>query len=117
MEETAAVKPAKKQPNPDAGECRCPFCGTDQPVRKNVNGKLYLNCSNCGVIQPSLPHFQEWVLENAKLYGADKPDRPAPRPAPVKTPEPDTREAPRAAPVAAAPEKPAPKTAGLRIFK
>lgn len=122
MEEKAAAKPLKKQPNPDAGECRCPFCSTDQPVRKNVKGKLYLNCSNCGVIQPSLPFFQNWVLENASLYGADKPDRPTPRPAPVKQPEPDRADAPRvesAAPVAdlSVKEKPQPASAGFRIFK
>lgn len=89
-------------------------------MRKNVKGKLYLNCSNCGVIQPSLPHFQEWVLENAKLYGADKPDRPAPRPAPVKQPEPDRADAPRVEPAAAAAparEKQQPAPTGFSIFK
>lgn len=122
MEETTVAKPAKKPPNPDAGEVLCPFCKTDQPVRKNIKGKLYINCSNDGVVQPSLPHFQEWILENAKLYGAEKPDRPAPRPTPVKTPEPDLKDAPRAEPVAAvAPAKPASPppqpSSAFRLFK
>ncbi len=127
-------KPTK---NPDAGEVACPFCRHPAPVRKNANQKLYFNCARCGIVQPALPAFQEWLLEHATLYGPEGKPEPV---TPVKQPEPDTRDdpkmkiekkpgaevagrveivAPAASPAAVAPAKPAEtaKPRKLSIFK
>lgn len=127
--EAQVVIVKKKPPNDDVGEVKCTYCRTMQPVRRNIKGKYYINCTNDGVIQPALPHFQEWILENATIYGAEKPERTAPRPVPVKSPEPDTSDAPAPAPAVDPPSpnvtvletkpEPAPvkKSRGFRILK
>ncbi len=111
----------KKGPNEDIGAVVCAFCGTEQPVRVNAKNKKYYNCSNCGVVQPALPFFQEWLLSNAKIYGPDRPDpsERRPSPPPAKGPGPDRRDkatAPAAPPPAAsdAPEK---QRAGFGMFR
>lgn len=91
------VKKPKKPPRETCGTCECPFCRTEQPVRKNINDKFYINCTTCGVVQPALPYFQEWILEHARLYGADGPGKRPPA-VPAKSPEPDTRDEPRIEP-------------------
>lgn len=100
--ETPGQQPSKmkfkKPPNETIGEVICSYCCTKQPVRRNAKGKLYINCSICGVIQPALRFFQEWILEHGKIYGAEKPD-PAPAAPPAKSPEPDTHDAPHAEPL------------------
>ncbi len=111
MEVETTPAPVKKGPNEDVGAVVCAFCGTEQPVRVNAKGKRYYNCANCGVVQPALPFFQEWVLEHAKLYGADRPD-PAERraaPPPARGPGPDRSDDPITKPVATHQAEPAPK--------
>lgn len=98
----------KKPPNETIGEVTCAYCCTKQPVRRNAKRKLYVNCSNCGVIQPALRFFQEWILEHCTIYGAEKPD-PAPAAPPAKSPEPDTHDAPLAEPLPLAAEATPPK--------
>ena len=65
---------ARNPINPDIGEIKCPFCGLVAPVRKDRNGKLYY-VSKAGMIKPNLPEGQEWMLEHATIWGANKPQQ------------------------------------------
>ena len=56
--------------NPDIGEITCPFSGEVAPVRRDKNGKLYF-VSAAGMIKPNNPAGQDWMLENAKIWGAN----------------------------------------------
>lgn len=79
------------------GEVQCRYCDEGQlaEVRRNEKGKLYLFCRECGIHHLNSAKGQEWILENAKLYGADgKPAKAAQPPAP--------KPQPKAAPAAAA---------------
>lgn len=129
METAVQQMKLKKPPNKNIGEVLCTYCCTKQPVRRNAKGKLYINCSNCGVIQPALRFFQEWIFERCNIYGAEKPD-PAPAAPPAKSPEPDTHDTPHADPLplaaqaapakteASAAAKPAKKNAsGFGMFR
>lgn len=76
------------------GTINCPFCARVADARKNKHGKLYYSCMTCGLVQPHLPAFQEWMLQNIKIEapntGAPKPeatDPPAPEPAPAQKPK------------------------------
>lgn len=61
-------------PNETIGSVQCPFCaGDNRPVRKNANKKLYFVCPSCGIVQPNMPGFQEWILAHAKINGAEQP--------------------------------------------
>lgn len=83
-EEVKRTRKPKPTRNPDAGEVVCPFDGRTAPVRKNANGKLYYNCPGCGIVQPALAPFQDWVLDHATLYGPEgKPQREAEPAAPA----------------------------------
>ncbi|WP_432459411.1 hypothetical protein [Agarivorans sp. QJM3NY_25] len=68
--------------NPTLGEVDCAWCGSESPVRKNKNGKLYVICPNCGQQPLNLPGGQEQILTRARMYGA------ANDPAPQETPLP-----------------------------
>ena len=70
--------------NEDKGKVICPFCNGSAPVRRNSRGKLYFNCPIDGLIQPALPHFQSWMMDNATIYGPEgAPEVEAPIPAVV----------------------------------
>lgn len=122
-----AATVTKKAPNEDIGHVTCTYCKTQQPVRRNAKKKLYINCSNDGVIQPALPHFQSWMMDNATLYGpGGKPDVAPREVPPPKTPEPDRRDTPTLAVVptptptqtATPPKVSATKRPiGMRLFK
>lgn len=43
-------------------------CGTDADVRKDRNGKLYLQCSNCGQLKYNLPGGQDYILSGAVMF-------------------------------------------------
>lgn len=53
----------------DIGSVCCAFCQGTAPVRKNAKSKLYYVCSGCGIVQPNMPGFQEWILSNARITG------------------------------------------------
>ncbi len=59
--------------NDTIGKVPCAFCAQPAPVRKNSKGKLYYVCSGCGIVQPNMPGFQEWILEKATITGAAAP--------------------------------------------
>lgn len=91
--------------NEDKGRVTCPFCSGTAPVRRNAKGKLYFNCSNCGLVQPALGRFQSWMMDNAAIYGPEgAPDDSAPPPVEVKKETPPVAPPPAPAP---APAKPA----------
>lgn len=48
------------------GTIRCAFCARDADARKNKNGKLYYACESCGLVQPHLPAFQDWMRARVK---------------------------------------------------
>ena len=43
-------------------------CGTQADVRKDRNGKLYLQCSNCGQLKYNLPGGQDYILSGAVMF-------------------------------------------------
>jgi len=43
-------------------------CETDADVRKDRNGKLYLQCSNCGQLKYNLSGGQDYILDNAVMF-------------------------------------------------
>lgn len=67
----------------DIGEVTCPFCGSTAKVRKSSpkkgegQGKLYYSCPVDGLVMPLMPHFQNWMLEHATMWGADRAERQA----------------------------------------
>jgi hypothetical protein len=75
--------------NPTIGTCPCSQKGCEQvaDVRRMKGGKLYLVCAHDGVIRPGGANFQDYILENASLYGAEGA---SPKPEPGPSPEPDT---------------------------
>ena len=46
-------------------------CGEDADVRKDKNGRLYLNCPCCGQLKYNLQGGQNYILENVKMFDAD----------------------------------------------
>ena len=60
---------ARKPKNEDIGEIRCPFTGDLSPVRRDCNGKLYY-VGKAGMIKPNMPTGQNYMLENATIWGA-----------------------------------------------
>lgn len=67
----------------DIGAVACPFCGSTAKVRKSSpkkgegQGKLYYSCPQDGLVMPLMPHFQNWMLEHATMWGADRAERQA----------------------------------------
>lgn len=49
------------------GKIECPFCSSSADARKNKKGKLYFSCARCGLVQPALPAFQDWMLEHVQI--------------------------------------------------
>ncbi len=45
-------------------------CGESAHVRKDKNGRLYLACPACGQLKYNLPAGQDYILNNAVMYGA-----------------------------------------------
>jgi len=43
-------------------------CGHDADVRKDRNGKLYLQCPNCGQLKYNLSGGQDYILDNAVMF-------------------------------------------------
>ncbi len=39
-------------------------CGQSADVRKDKNGRLYLNCPHCGQLKYNLPGGQDYILNN-----------------------------------------------------
>ena len=64
--------------NTTVGHCDCPLCGVGSDVRRNVKGKLYSYCDNCGMIQPNLQGGQEYYLANTRFD--QKPVEPITKP-------------------------------------
>ena len=95
--------------NDTIGRVICPFCKSRCDVRKNVRSKLYFMCPVDGIVQPNLPGFQDWMLENAEIYGPSGAPVDAPPPAPKSAPAPAPAPKPTPAPVPAPPPAPAPK--------
>ena len=73
------------------GEIQCKYDDQMAEVRKNEKGKLYLYCQECGIHHLNTPAGQNYILNNAKMFGAaGKPDPvsvPAADP-PEKKPDP-----------------------------
>lgn len=68
---------ARKPKNEDIGEIKCPFTGDVAPVRRDKNGNLYY-CGKAGMIKPNMPEGQDYMLENASIWGATgKPEATA----------------------------------------
>jgi hypothetical protein len=71
--------------NPAIGEITCPFTGTKSDVCRAKTGKfpLYYRNTSVGIIHGKAPAFQEWILENATMFGAkpaeEKPTEEPPR--------------------------------------
>lgn len=99
----------------DKGTITCPFCKGTAPVRKNRKGWFYYHCPTDGIVQPGKAPFQEWVMDNATLYGGKAPTQEA---APVPTATPLIIKAPEPTPAPPAPaNKETPKaTAKKSIF-
>lgn len=45
-------------------------CDHDADVRKDKNGRLYLNCPHCGQLKYNLQGGQNYILENTRMFGA-----------------------------------------------
>lgn len=43
-------------------------------VRKDKRDKLYIYCPKCGIIAPKAHTFQDFIKENATMYGAPNTD-------------------------------------------
>ena len=56
------------------GEIRCRFHARPikADVRRDRNGKLYYFCRECGPVNVHGRSFQEWMLEHARLFGAEE---------------------------------------------
>lgn len=101
------------------GEIQCPGCANNAPLRKNKNGRLYINCATCGILAFSTDAGQKMLLEKGEIYGAATPaataaqdfpraadSAPAPAPKPVKKKPVQPAAAPAPAPAPAPVKKP-----------
>lgn len=59
--------------NPTIGKVKCPISGDWAEVRKDRKGKYYY-VGSAGMIKPNLPIGQEWLLNNALMYGKKEVD-------------------------------------------
>lgn len=82
------------------GEVDCPHHAgvIVADVKRAKTGKLYYDCPKCGLVMPTRPTFQDWVLSNATLYGPggkeEKKEAPAKEPPAPKTEAKETPPAP-----------------------
>lgn len=116
--------------NPTIGEIKCPHeTGCLAEVRKCVTGRqlLYYVCRH-GKITPNLQPGQDWILDNAKMYGSEGPPAPQPiteKPVAASTPveKPEVKPAPEKPPEksgekpSALPAKPVKKKGVFNVFK
>ena len=58
--------------NPNIGTVNCPISGGVAAVRKDKSGRKYF-VSPAGTITPSTELGQDWLIENAIIWGADGP--------------------------------------------
>lgn len=66
-----------KKPSEIIGECECRWCGAEAQVRKDKNGKLWVNC-RCGQYFPRTAAGQDNLREKCRIFGAG--DEPKPKP-------------------------------------
>lgn len=80
--ESATTGTSNKQPKPKKdirGECPCPVHRDTMAAIKKTDpksgpGKFYLDCPECGLIMPTRPGFQDYILDNGKFFTpGDKP--------------------------------------------
>ncbi len=87
-----------RQANSTIGKVRCAFCGAVGEVRRNIKGKLYYYCPSDGIIQPTLPPFQDWIeahMQPIEPEAPAEPERDEPPPAPAaQEPETEAEEEP-----------------------
>ncbi len=79
------------------GEVQCRYCDEGQlcEVRKNEKGKLYLYCRECGIHHLNTVAGQNWILNNATLYGSEgKPAAATPKPRQAPPPKPQPKPEP-----------------------
>lgn len=60
--------------NPAIGEIRCPFTGEISEVCRAKSGKfpMYYRNSQVGIIHGKASGFQNWLLDNATMFGPKK---------------------------------------------
>ena len=84
--------------NENIGKIGCPFCMGDAFVRANAKGKKYIFCEEDGIIQPTKINFQNYIKENAEMYGEPEAGyqggnaEAAPEPEQAAAPEPQAVE-------------------------
>lgn len=90
----------------DIGEIRHE-CGSVAAVRRDKTNKFYLACPTCGLLRYSLRGGQEYILNNATMYGPEGKPEPAEVPAPKPAPAVQVKPSPALpVPPPAAPRKP-----------
>lgn len=95
-----------KPPNPQIGECPCPVRACERVAKvyrfkragdgfTRFAGKLYLDCSEHGRFGgDGRAAAQEYILEHATIWGAEKEAKTDPKPDPIPEPVADPKPAP-----------------------
>jgi hypothetical protein len=95
-----------KTPNPQIGDCPCPVRGCDLDAKvyrfkragdgfTRFAGKLYLDCPTHGRFGgDGREAAQEYILEHAKIWGAEREAKTDPKPEPVAETVPEPTPAP-----------------------
>ena len=65
-----------RKPNASIGYVLCPHSGELAAIRKDKRGKLYY-VSRMGPVPCSTAYGQNWILENAKIWGPESPPDPS----------------------------------------
>jgi len=76
--------------NEDIGTIDCAWCGSESPVRRRKDKKLYVMCPNCGQQFLNGPGGQDIILERATIWGVSAPAGPQKAPSTLKNDIPDT---------------------------
>lgn len=74
--------------NPVIGNCPCPICGKSagvkrfgvralHPGRTRMGGRLYIECKEHGTFNSTSQGAQDWILNNADIWGPDGKPVPA----------------------------------------
>lgn len=58
------------------GTIDCPSCGTEQPIKKNKRGALFIGCRNCGSDPRAAKPLQEFILKNGNFEAGKRPSAP-----------------------------------------
>jgi hypothetical protein len=61
--------------NEAIGTITCPFCESDSDVKQNKRGKLYFTCKPCGIANLHGQRFQQYIKDNATMYGTPEGQR------------------------------------------